>query len=298
MAPDQISVTDLFLHPVKSCHRVRVDQATTSSTGLVGDREWQVSRTSDEGEITPVTQRQKTLLTQVQPELIDGGLRLSAPDQPTIEVATPTAADAHTVTLIGLPALVGDAGDEAATWFAQLLDDPSVRLHGLTATSDLAPPDALNLFQSDLSFVDLAPVLVTSAASLEWLVGQAIEPFEMARFRPNIVLDGGEPFTEETWSRLRVGGCRLDHGISWPRCPIPQVDQETGDRHREPALVLKEHRFVTSAPEIPAAVRPIMEGSAIFGMGYGIGPAGSTISVGDTVEVVETMEPLLAPPQA
>ena len=147
-------VTAIHLHPIKSCHRIEVEQATVSATGLEGDREWQVA-----SGLTPVTQRQKAQLATVLPTPIEGGLRLSAPGQPTIEVARPTANDAVTGSLIGVKVQVGDAGDEAAAWFSALLGD-EVRLVARTPDSELRIPQALDLFDQTIAFGDVAPVLV------------------------------------------------------------------------------------------------------------------------------------------
>ena len=284
------SVAAIHIHPIKSCHRIEVDSATVSSTGLEGDRLWQVSADGQ-----PVTQRQKTVLATVVPELIRGGLRLRAPGRPVIEVEHPSVNDTTTHSLIGQSVGVGDAGEEAAAWFSALVGE-RVRLHACTAESDHRAPKPIDLFGQPLSFADLAPVLVTNTASLAWLVERAAEPFDMARFRPNIVIDTDEPFAEEGWANFALGPCELRHGMVWPRCPIPQVDQESGQRHREPAVVLKAHRHVTSAPDVPDPIRGIVEGSSVFGVGCAIGPIGSTIRVGDQLTVNQPMEPLLAAP--
>lgn len=283
-------VSGIHIHPIKSCRRIEVTSATVSATGIAGDRQWQVS-----GDGKPVTQRQKTALATVKPEPIEGGLRITAPDQPTIEVAQPTTNDAVTKVLIGVPVEVGDAGDEAAAWFSDLLGT-EVRLFARTPESEVAVPSAIDLFDQSLAFGDLAPVLVTNTASLAWLVDRASGPFEMTRFRPNLVVETDEPFAEDGWAQFSLGDAQLRHGLAWPRCAIPQVDQESGNRTREPALALKEHRFVTAAPHLAEAIRPIVEGSAIFGVGCAIGPIGATIHVGDSLTVTEEMEPLLASP--
>jgi uncharacterized protein YcbX len=285
-------VTSLHIHPVKSCHRIEVDSATVCATGLAHDRLWQVSAADGS---KPVTQRQRAVLATVQPELIDGGLRLSAPGLDPIEIETPTANDTTTTSLIGQAVEVADGGEEAADWFSGLLGD-HVRLHGATASSSHRAPAPIDLFGEQLSFADLAPVLVTNTASLDWLVARAAEPFDMARFRPNIVIETDEPFAEDTWARFTIGDCELRHGLAWPRCAIPQVDQDSGERHREPAVVLKAHRNVTSAPGMPDGIRPVIEGKSVFGVGCAIGPVDSVISVGDRLTVTATMTPLIAPP--
>jgi uncharacterized protein len=284
------AVAAIHLHPIKSCHRVEVSSATVSATGLAGDREWQVS-----SGLTPVTQRQKARLATVVPEPIDGGLRISAPGRGVIEVERPTVADTVTGSLVGVKVEVGDAGDEAAAWFSGLLDD-EVRLVARTDQSVLRIPEAIDVFNQTIAFGDVAPVLVTNTASLRWLLDRAVEPFTMERFRPNLVVDTDQPFAEDTWARFRLGSAQLTYGLIWPRCAIPQVDQETAERRREPAVVLKAHRWCQGPLDMPEAWRALVENKGIFGIGCAIGPPGSLIAVGDPLVVDEVAAPLMAAP--
>lgn len=284
------TVSSLYLYPVKSCRRIEVQRVTVSDHGLVDDRRWQVSADGK-----PVTQRQKKILATVQPTLIDGGLRLTAPERGTIEVAIPAVADHETTTLVGGPAQVGDAGDEAAAWFGQVLEADDVRLHAMV-DQPFTTPDALNRFSGTMAFPDLAPVLVANTSSLDWLVERAEEPFDIHRFRPNVVVTGADPFVEDTWSRFTIGAAEFTAGIGWPRCPIPQIDQDDGTRHTEPAKVLKAHRWCSDAPTLDGIYRPMVENNALFGLGSGIGPEGAVIAVGDRVTVAETQEPLIPTP--
>ncbi len=77
----------------------------------------------------------------------------------------------------------------------------------------------------------------------------------MDRFRPNLVVTGAEPWAEDTWDQFEIGEASLRGIVPWPRCTIPQVDQQTAERHKEPAKVLKKHRWCTSAPSIPGDFR-------------------------------------------
>lgn len=284
------TVTAIHLHPIKSCRRVEVESATVSATGLAGDREWQVA-----AGLEPVTQRQKAQLATVTAEPIEGGLRISAPGRSTIEVARPAVADTVTGSLVGVKVEVGDAGDDAARWFSELVDD-DVRLVARTEESVLAVPEPIDVFGQTIAFGDVAPVLVVNTASYRWLHDRASEPFPITRFRPNIVIETDEPFVEDTWDRFRIGEAVLSQGFVWPRCSVPQIDQDSGSRHREPALVLRAHRWCESAPDLDEAVRGIVENHGIFGIGCSIGPAGTIISVGDQLQVERTRRPTMPPP--
>src|SRR5215213_8054731 len=110
----------IHLHPVKACRRVEVDEATVAVGGLAGDREWQVF--SDDGKVQ--TQRKHPMLALVQPELVDGGLRLRAAGHGSVEAAHPERADRVVRALLGDDVPVGDGGDEAARWLSELTGTP------------------------------------------------------------------------------------------------------------------------------------------------------------------------------
>lgn len=257
-------------------------------TGLTGDREWQV--VTDAGD--PVTQRQNKVLALVEPQLIEGGLEISAPGHGSIEVEQPLMNTTTVRGLLGDEVSCGDAGAQAATFFSDLLAIPA-RLSAITPETNRE----VGLFKNRVvSFVDAAPVVVANTASLADLRSRSTEEFGMERFRPNLVIDTDQPWAEDTWREFSIGETDLVGTLPWPRCVIPQIDQDTAQRHKEPALVLRAHRWCEQAPGYPAGLRAALEGSALFGMGATIDPAGAILRVGDPLLVHSTMEPTLAPP--
>ena len=288
-----ITLASIFVHPIKSCRAVELRAATVSAIGLAGDRLWQVVDGNQRG----MTQRQHPILATVQPTLTDdGGVQVRAPGREPLDVALPT----HPVTTrshFGLPVPGLDAGEEAAEWFSSLLGAPS-RLVRMANPDGWRLPDDLDVFGQAAPFTDAAPILVTATASLEHLRAHASEPFGMDRFRPNLVVAGSTPWAEDTWTDLRVGEATVRVVTPWPRCAIPQIDQLTGDRRREPARVLRDLRWCTSAPHVAAAWQPILEGNALFGVACSIGPVGADIAKGDSVVVGDRRPPLLAAPNA
>lgn len=281
-------LTGINLHPVKSCRRVEVGEATVSACGLGGDREWQVF--SEEGKV--LTQRRHPALALVQPELVEGGLRLSAPGHGAIEVARPDAADLEVRALLGDRVRAGDAGEGAAAWFSAVTGTPC----RLVALCDLGARRVPLVPRQPVSFADATPVLVANEASRRDLERRAVEPFGMDRFRANLVVDGAEPWAEDTWADFSVGAARLEGLVPVPRCAVPQVDQDTAERHQEPALALRAHRWCTGAPTLPEGWQPFFSGKPLFGLGATIAPVGAVVRVGDPVEVHATAAPLIAPP--
>jgi uncharacterized protein YcbX len=276
------SVTSLAVFPIKGCGGIELERATLGTYGLVGDREWQV--VADE---EFVTQRTHPRLATVRPALAEGGVLLRADGMADLFVERPARADRRASTYSG-PVQVGDAGDTAAAWFSDLLGD-AVRLVGIAPGYERAT----GLFATESNLGDVAPVLLVNEASHRFLAERATEPFGLDRWRANIIVDAGEPFVEDTWRAVRLGDATLTLVYPWPRCAVPQVDQVTGERHREPAIVLKRHRWCTSIDSEDAIATMMLPGSALFGMGAAIEPAGATITVGDGLDVLDTSDALL-----
>ncbi len=283
-------LTAIHIYPVKSCRAVARDRVEIVRTGLQGDRLFQVVDTDG----NPVTQRQQRMLATVQPTLTDEWLTLEAEGRPTIRVPIPTRNDRTVRSLLGVSVEAADSGDEAAGWFTDLLGT-SVRLVAMTDDSDHRLP--LPGLGSTIGWADAAPVLVVNTASLEWLVDRADEPFGMERFRPNLTVAAGDAWVEDTWRDFSIGPARLGLGLAWPRCTIPQVDQVDGSRHREPARVLKDHRWCSDAAAADDAFRPLLEGSALFGIGCTIESVGAVIGVGDGVVIHETGDRVVSGPR-
>ena len=284
-------VTGIYLHPVKSCRRVAVDHAVVSRYGLEGDREWQVQGPA--GQL--MTQRKFPALARVQPVPIPGGLRLQADGMPDLDVERPVAVNSAGNTMTGRVA-VADAGDEAAAWLEQVL---SIGCRLTTIASGYERRALIggdDPFGQDVSFVDAAPLHLVSAASHRFLLAHAAEPFPIERFRPNLIVDGCEPWAEDTWRSLSIGDARIRVVLPWPRCTVPQVDQDSGQRRREPAVVLKRLRWCSDASSLAESLQPLIAGNALFGVAASIGPTGATITRGAPVDVLATGEPLLAAP--
>ncbi len=280
----------LHIHPVKSCRRIELSEATVSACGLDGDREWQIVD-ADGG---AVTQRQHRILATISTELIGRDLRLTAPGRGHVEITRPTVEDRTAIALLGDEVAVGDGGDEVAAWLSAVVGIPC-RLVALTN------PDArhIRLVRTQpVTFVDAAPVLVANNASLADLQRRAREPFGMERFRPNIILDTDQPWAEDTWRSFAVGAAQLEALLPWPRCTMPQIDQDSAERSKEPALVLKAHRWCTSAPTLSRGLAAVVEGKSLFGMACTITTVGTVLRVGDVLTVHQVGDALLAPPTA
>ncbi|MGX6605931.1 MOSC domain-containing protein [Micromonosporaceae bacterium Da 78-11] len=234
-------ITTLSTYPVKGGHRLDHDVAVVEPWGLAGDRRWMMVDADGVG----ITQRESALLTQLTVRPRPGGLRLSAPGLPDLDLDEPVDGPPELVRVFRskppVPARVADKAwssaflgrDARLTWQA----DPA----GRPIESHALPDDRV-------SFADGFPLLLANRSSLDalndWLVEEGDEPVPMTRFRPNVVVEGAAPWAEDTWiaQRLRMGEVTLRAAKSCARCVVTTIDQETGEKGRQPLRALGRHR--------------------------------------------------------
>lgn len=238
-----MQVTRIRLYPVKSLAGPDVGSARVEPWGLTGDRRWAVVNAAGE----PLTARERNAMLGLHAEpLAGGGVLLSdrggAGDplwvDPPMEAAPVPVG--YTRQGTALP-----AGDEADGWLSTRLAT-SVRL--IWQPDPLARPmnpDHGGRPGDGLTFADAGPLLLTSEASLaalDALTDDDTPPLDMLRFRPNIVIDGDEPFTEEGWTFVELGGVRFRVTEVCDRCVMTTIDPVTLARSKEPIRTLARHR--------------------------------------------------------
>jgi MOSC domain-containing protein len=280
-------LTELNRFPVKSCRGEQLRTAVVEPWGLAGDRRWML--VDQDGET--VTAREHRQLLLVRPRLrADGGLDVAAPDRPALSVARPVGDDHVTVTVYrGTPFAAAPAGDEAHHWFSSLLGKP-VRL---VYSDDPRRRPASETFAGPgvpLAFGDGYPLLLTTEASLAALNDAIAEgpraaegPLPMVRFRPNVVVSGDEAWAEDGWRRLRIGAAVFRAVKGCDRCALAATDAETALRGKEPTATLARHRR--------------WDGAVWFGMNVVPETPGAVLTVGDEVELLETVAAPDGPPR-
>jgi uncharacterized protein YcbX len=238
----------LHIYPVKSCHRVDLDAAELEPWGLAGDRRWLI--TDPEGRQR--TQRVLPRMALIQPSYgVDGRLRLQAPGMTPdhLELAPPRrreGAEEADVTVWRFTGPAARAGDEADEWLSTFLGEPSMLVH-MDDTSVRPTNPKYSRAQDRVSFADGYPLLLTSTASLavldDWIAEMGGDRVPMTRFRPNVVVEGTEPWAEDGWRRVRIGGQVFRMVKRCGRCVMTTVDAERGMfAGQQPLRALRKHR--------------------------------------------------------
>lgn len=241
-------VKSCHIYPLKSGKGLNVRTLDITPTGPAYDRHWMVVRDfGDKGGLELLSQRGgNEILALVEPILQKGQLSLNAPGMPTLffdemDFSTPS----RKVRIHKEFAHVQDAGDKAAAWISKYLGKPC-RL----AKQDLTKPrEADPAFAQDGDIVSLAdgfPLLITNTASLRKLQQKLPQDthINMARFRPNIVLEGDEAFEEDVIYELKIGNVVLEFVKPCARCVMTTINQHTGEKpNNEPMATLAQLRM-------------------------------------------------------
>jgi uncharacterized protein YcbX len=275
------TLSHLLLYPIKSCGGIAVREATLLESGLsaqgVQDREWML--VTESGQF--LSQREHPRMALIRPLPEGGNLRVSSPGmgELLLPLAWDAVADAplRTVQIWDDAVRAVDCGDLAADWFTEALHLRErvrlVRFH-----HDTVRPTSVKWtggMPSQTRFADGYPLLLIGQASLDDLngrlraAGRAALP--MDRFRPNLVIDGLEAFEEDYLASLSTGTAEIRPVKPCARCPIPAIDQATGEPGPDPMDILQTYR-----------ANPRLDGGVCLGMNCIVSAgAGSRLRVGD-----------------
>lgn len=246
MSESSVTLAALYVYPVKSCGGVALNEALLIETGLEFDRAWML--VDPDGEF--VTQRELPRMALVRCDLRASELVLRAPGMLALHLALEAVEAPTRVRLWNDEVAAYDMGALAAQWFTDFLGRPLRLVRFDPEQKRLADPAWTGGVPAEAAFSDEFPLLVLSQASLdalnERLARRDVAPMTMARFRPNLVLTGldahGEDFLDELSFDTPQGPVRLKLAKPCPRCPIPDVDPQTGERGTEPGDTLTTYR--------------------------------------------------------
>jgi uncharacterized protein YcbX len=256
-------LSELNLYPIKSCAGIALKEATLTRAGLmteqIYDREWAV--VGPDGVV--LTQREHPRMALIVPKLKSETLELRAPGMLRLEIPLglpdPDTAPTLQVQVWEDSVLAYDCDETTATWFTSFLGVPCrlARFHANAKRSTSGKWTNGELHPT--LFSDGYPILVIGTGSLqdlnEKLAGAGRAPLPMNRFRPNIVVGDIEPFEEDYTETFAIGDALLKPVKPCPRCPMPSIDQSTGEFGPDPLDILQGYR-----------AREEVEGAICFGM--------------------------------
>ncbi|WP_218110636.1 MOSC domain-containing protein [Ostreibacterium oceani] len=227
-----LTISGLFVYPIKSCQGVSLDDVIVRPYGLNHDRSFMI--VDEHGQF--ITQRSHPQLTSIAVRLIEGGLSLQHPACGEQVVYT----DQSTQTIVSVwqrQTAAYDQGQAVAEYLSDIVGQP-VRL--VYMCPSLAYSKGYQVL-----FQDAQPIHLVSESSLahaqQQIAGAAID---YRRFRPNIVVSGAvDAFAEDDWQRITTCGVSMHVQMPCERCNVPAINPDSGE-HEEAVLdYLRRYRL-------------------------------------------------------
>lgn len=246
-------IISLRMYPIKSCRGFEVQKTILKEHGLDLDRRWMLvdAKTNEF-----LTIRQIPDMTRIGTSLSADNLDLlvTIPDRDSDQVTTvrvpchPSTDWLKNNTTIA-PVKIWDNDtdgwvyDEAINApFSTFLGRPVALVYKGPTPRVLkgnGAPTLLGRVQTT-GFPDVFPILIASEASLSELNSRlnrkGVDPITVERFRPNIVIKGQTPWSEDSWKTVRISGERpldLDIVARCARCQVPNVDPDSAVKHKK-----------------------------------------------------------------
>ncbi len=233
-----ISLKEIYVYPIKSVGGIALQEARLDSRGIEHDRRWMLI---DENHKF-MSQRKHPRMALISTRFAPGRLIVAAPEMPALHLSLQPEKKANVETRIWSDTVKATpVGDEADEWFGAFLGARCKLVH--------MPDDAVRPVDPEyarggdqVGFADSFPFLVVSEASLKDLGERLERTVPVNRFRPNFVVGGCDPFEEDEWHGLHIGGVNFRVAKPCSRCSIVMTNQEIGGRDREVLATLATYR--------------------------------------------------------
>ncbi|KQV63906.1 MOSC domain-containing protein [Rhizobium sp. Root1220] len=268
-------ISDLFIYPLKSGRGIRLGSTEIDAFGLPGDRRAMI--TDPDGHF--ITQRELPDLARIDVRPEPSSFRLIMGEK---ELAVPPPNPENRMDVAIWKSIVNAAvadettNEQLSGWLGRAVrlvffDSGAKRI----ASTEWAGND------TPVTFADGYQILVTTTGSLRALnadlAAHADGTVGMERFRPNIVIDTEEAWSEDGWAAIEIGGLRFDLVKPCARCIMTTQDQTTGSRDVSNPIPAMGRIRMSADRRVPGPL-----------FGWNVTPRDSgKIAVGDAVKVLE-----------
>ena len=269
-----ITVSELYIYPVKSLGGIKIDAAELTDRGFKHDRRWMLVDNDNRF----LTQREHSQMALIGTSITEDGIYVFQKSSPSQHVLIPFSYSSSKKIIVNIWDDLCDAvavSDELNEWFSDALSISCKLVH--------MPDDSLRKVDERFavtknevtSFSDAYPILIISQESLNDLNSRLPHQLPMNRFRPNIVVEGCEPYEEDTMQHFRINGIDF-YGVKLcARCVMPTINQDTAEKSKEPTRTLYNYRR--------------REHNVYFGQNVLYHNTG-VIKVGDTLDILQKSE--------
>lgn len=229
-----ITLTGIFIYPVKSARGIALPEARLSDRGIAHDRRFLI--VDAEGRF--FTQRDDPRLALLHTAILGDALALSFEGSQLDVPLQPQGGDTRRVQVfadevagaLDLGVLAQDFLSSAFGRELSLVYMPE-QVRRQVDPSRADPGDIVG-------FADGFPYLLTNESSLGALNTHLSNPVPMRRFRPNFVIEGAPAYSEDQLGALTIGGVPFRGLKPCSRCVIVDTDPDLGVRSPGPLAAL------------------------------------------------------------
>ena len=231
-------LSEIWIYPVKALGGIRLRSSRVLEKGLRHDRRWMLV---DENNVF-MTQRDfpKLSLIKVSQEgesfnIVRGTNSILLPFNHFIK-------DSPVGTIVwDDPVTTFEVSKAHSQWFSDQLG-MTCKLVSFPEENPRPVAAGYQINNENVSLADGYPLLIIGQSSLDNLNAQLANPVPINRFRPNLVFTGGEPHEEDGWKNFMIGKDRFAGVKPCARCIVPTINQDTGEKEREPLVTLSRYR--------------------------------------------------------
>ncbi|PAV83851.1 hypothetical protein WR25_19590 [Diploscapter pachys] len=222
-------ITKLITYPIKSCMGISFDSIECTSTGLKYDRNFMISKDG-----IALTLKKNPELCRIKVQIEDTSLLLTSDiDDVGIQVDLHEDSQSKDLSkLCGRQQSTSSCGKTSAKWLEESIGYEQCELRRI-------PED------SDQSLSNSCPYLLVNEASIAVLADVINLSLEEAllRFRPNIVIRGIPPFSEDHIKFLHIDRAEFEVVDKCTRCEMICIDSETGVKDPNMIVALRNIRY-------------------------------------------------------
>ena len=238
-----MTIQSLHLYPIKGMRGIEVPSAKLAEAGFEYDRRWMLVNEHN----TFISQRTHPILTKFIPSIHENRLTVNYAHE-TLEIPFSEYADLHPeVSVFEHQMRATELSTRVNEWFSQQLQEAVRLVHQTTVTSrtknfeKYVAPGAPRT-QTPVSFADGYPYLLLGTASMDLLNQKLDQALTIDRFRANIIVQTEQPHEEDHWQEIKIGTEKMLVIKPCARCQVTTIDQQTGERGKEPLRTLATYR--------------------------------------------------------
>jgi hypothetical protein len=235
-----LTISQLFIYPVKSLGGISLPSAQLTDRGFKYDRRWMLVDENNRF----LSQREFPVMALLQTVISEKGIVVVDKRNVSINCLIPFTVETDKIIKVQVWDDECDAvivSETLNTWFTQAL--------GISCKLVFMPDDSMRKVDDRYaanneitSFSDGYPLLMIGQSSLDDLNGRLKEKLSIDRFRPNIVFTGGIPYEEDTMAEFEINGITLYGVKQCARCVVTTIEQSNAAKGKEPLKTLAAYR--------------------------------------------------------